>query len=93
MTDAVTVVACSSTYATKGGTPLGIGTSLFLITIGAILAFAVDVDLQVIDLRVTGLILAATGVVGLGLAIAFWQSWWGGWPTFSRRSEQGDPQL
>ena len=72
---------------------MGIGTSLFLIAIGAILAFAVDVDLEVLDLRVTGLILVATGVVGFGLAVVFWQSWWGGWPTFRRRTDQGDPSL
>ena len=70
---------------------MGIGTSLFLITIGAILAFAVEVDLEVLDLRVTGLILLATGVVGFGLAVAFWQSWWGGWPSLRRRNDDRDP--
>ncbi len=71
---------------------MGIGTSIFLIALGAILAFAVDVDLDVVDLRVTGLILAATGVVGLGFAVVFWQSWRGGWPAFRRRSD-GDPPM
>jgi hypothetical protein len=42
-----------------------IGTSLFLIAVGAILHFAVTVDLAGIDLQTAGTILMVVGVVGL----------------------------
>jgi hypothetical protein len=50
--------------------PVGIGTSLFLIAVGAILYFAVDASLQGIDIATVGLILMIIGV--LGLAISFY---------------------
>jgi Domain of unknown function (DUF6458) len=45
------------------------GTSLFLIAVGAILKFAVSWSVAGIDLRVAGLVLMIVGVVGLLLAI------------------------
>jgi hypothetical protein len=46
-----------------------IGTSLFLIAIGAILRFAVTVHLAGIDLQTVGVILMVVGVVGLVLGL------------------------
>lgn len=44
---------------------MGIGASVFLLAIGAILAFAVDYTLNGLDLNVVGVILMAAGVLGL----------------------------
>ncbi|MFI0357993.1 DUF6458 family protein [Actinomadura sp. 9N407] len=46
-----------------------IGGSLALIIIGAILAYAVDIDISGIDLRVVGIILMIGGLVGLIIGI------------------------
>jgi hypothetical protein len=62
---------------------MGIGTSIFMITVGAIMRFAVTVDTQGFDIHTAGVIV--TGAVGLLLAILFWESWWGGWPGGPRR--------
>jgi hypothetical protein len=50
-----------------------IGTSLFLIAVGAILRYAVHDSVKAIDLATVGLILMIVGVVGLilGLYMAF----------------------
>ncbi|MFN2503493.1 MAG: DUF6458 family protein [Acidimicrobiales bacterium] len=50
---------------------MGIGVSVFLIAVGAILAFAVDYAVSGIDLATVGWILMAAGVIGLLVAIAF----------------------
>lgn len=42
-----------------------IGSSIFLIALGAILAFAVQVRVSFVDLALVGYILMAVGVVGL----------------------------
>ena len=44
---------------------MGIGTSIFLLAIGAILAFAVTDAISGVDLTVVGYILMAAGAVGL----------------------------
>jgi hypothetical protein len=44
---------------------MGIGASVFLLAIGAILAFAVDYNLSGIDIHVIGFILIAAGILGL----------------------------
>jgi hypothetical protein len=44
---------------------MGIGASVFLLAIGAILAFAVDYNLNGVDINVIGWILMAAGVIGL----------------------------
>lgn len=72
---------------------MGIGVSLFLIAIGAILAFAVHVVLAGISLTTVGFILLAVGV--LGLIVALIMAGMGSGPGFRRTSsvEQtyGDP--
>ena len=51
-----------------------IGTSLFLIAVGAILKYAVTAHVAGIDLNVVGVILMVIGVVGLVLGLAMWFS-------------------
>ena len=54
---------------------MGIGASIFLIAIGAILAFAVDVSTRGLDLNMVGVILMIVGTLGLVLSMMFWSSW------------------
>jgi len=60
---------------------MGIGVSIFLIAVGAILAFAVDVATEGIDLNMVGVILMIVGGIGLLLSLLFWSTWggFGGW--------------
>lgn len=44
---------------------MGIGASIFLIVVGAILTFAINADVPNIDLGVVGVILMIGGAVGL----------------------------
>lgn len=44
---------------------MGIGVSVFLLALGAILAFAVNYSVNGVDIHVIGFILMAAGVVGL----------------------------
>lgn len=54
---------------------MGIGVSIFLVAVGAILAFAVETETRGIDLNVVGVILMIVGAVGLLLSMLFWSSW------------------
>lgn len=51
---------------------MGIGASIFLIAVGAILAFAVDVEVSGLDIAVVGWILMVAGVIGLILTMLVW---------------------
>jgi hypothetical protein len=51
---------------------MGIGVGIFLIVIGAIMAFALNVTVAGIDLDVVGWILMLAGVAGLILFFYFW---------------------
>jgi hypothetical protein len=53
---------------------MGIGGSIFLLALGAILAFAVDAQFSGIDINVVGYVLMAAGLVGLIITIWFWNS-------------------
>ena len=48
---------------------MGIGASIFLIAVGAILAFAVHWSIQGLDLAVVGYILMIVGVLGVALTL------------------------
>lgn len=50
---------------------MGIGASIFMIAAGAVLAFAVNVTVEGIELRTIGYILMAVGVVGLLLTMLY----------------------
>ena len=51
---------------------MGIGASIFLIALGAILTFAVHVDLGGLDINVIGWILMIVGVLGLVVTTLIW---------------------
>jgi hypothetical protein len=51
-----------------------IGTSLFLIALGAILKFAVTAHVAGVDLHVVGVILIIVGLAGLVLGLGMWIS-------------------
>lgn len=53
---------------------MGIGGSIFLLALGAILAFAVNAQISGIDINVVGWVLMAAGLVGLIVTIWFWNS-------------------
>jgi hypothetical protein len=51
---------------------MGIGVSVFLIAVGAILTFALNVQVGVVDLDVVGWILMGAGVLGLIVTMSIW---------------------
>jgi len=51
---------------------MGIGASIFLIVVGAILAFAVHATLAGLDIHVVGWILMLAGLAGLALFFVIW---------------------
>ena len=66
---------------------MGLGVGIFLVAVGAILAFAVNVDTaaQGVNLHTVGLILLGVGALGILLSMVFWSSW-GGPGAFRRRT-------
>ena len=66
---------------------MGFGASLFLIAVGAVLAFAVHVqNSSGFDINTIGVILLIVGGLGLILSLIFWSSWGG----FNRRDAAVD---
>ena len=57
---------------------MGIGVAIFLIAVGAILRFAVNVTTNGFDIHMVGDILMVVGVLGALFSLLFWSSW-GGW--------------
>lgn len=53
---------------------MGIGVSLVLIAIGAILAWAVNYHATGVDLNTVGGILMVVGIIGLLMSLLFWSS-------------------
>ena len=51
---------------------MGFGVSIFLLAVGAILAFAVDVQASGIDINTVGVILMLVGAIGLLASMFFW---------------------
>ena len=54
---------------------MGIGTSIFLIAAGAILKYAVNADIQGVEIQTVGTILLVLGIVGLVISILFATLW------------------
>jgi hypothetical protein len=48
---------------------MGIGVSVFLLALGAILTFAVQADISGLDIQVVGIILMVAGAIGLLLTM------------------------
>jgi len=53
---------------------MGIGGSIFLLALGAILAFAVNADISGLDINVVGYVLMLAGLIGLVITLWFWNS-------------------
>jgi hypothetical protein len=51
---------------------MGIGFSLFLLAVGAILAFAVDTQVNGIEIQTVGVILMVIGAIGLVVSVLIW---------------------
>jgi hypothetical protein len=56
---------------------MGIGTSIFLVAVGAILDFGIDLSTQGFDLHTIGAILMIVGGIGFIVSLVFWSSWGG----------------
>jgi hypothetical protein len=56
---------------------MGLGASLFLIAVGAILTWAVTAEASGVDIQVVGVILMIVGLIGFILSILFWSTWGG----------------
>jgi beta-lactamase regulating signal transducer with metallopeptidase domain len=56
---------------------VGIGVSLILIAVGAVLAFAVHVTTTGFNVNTVGYILLVVGAVGALISLVFWSSWGG----------------
>jgi hypothetical protein len=56
---------------------VGIGISLILIAVGAVLAFAVHMTTSGFNVNTVGYILLVVGAIGSLLSLMFWSSWGG----------------
>jgi hypothetical protein len=56
---------------------MGLPVSLILIAVGAVLAWAVNVDTNGFNLNTVGYILLIVGIIGALLSMVFWSSWAG----------------
>jgi hypothetical protein len=56
---------------------MGIGVSLLLVAVGAILIWAVDVSVSGLELKTIGVILLVVGAIGALLSVIFWSTWGG----------------
>jgi Domain of unknown function (DUF6458) len=63
---------------------MGIGVSIFLLAVGAILTFAVNASASGFNLDTVGIILMLAGALGLLLTLVFWSSF----SPWSRRRRQ-----
>jgi hypothetical protein len=52
---------------------VGIGVSVFLMAVGAVMTFALEVEAEGIDLDTVGIILMIVGALGLLLSLLFWR--------------------
>jgi len=56
---------------------MGIGVSLILIAVGAVLAWAVHASTSGFNIHTVGYILLVVGVIGILVSMMFWSSWGG----------------
>jgi Domain of unknown function (DUF6458) len=59
---------------------MGIGVSLILIAVGAVLTWAVETSVSGLDINAVGVILMIVGFAGLVISLVFWSSWGAGIP-------------
>jgi hypothetical protein len=68
---------------------MGVGISLILIAVGAILVWAVEAQVSGVDITAVGWILLIVGAAGALLSLIFWSSW-GGMGTHRRETVYRD---
>jgi hypothetical protein len=56
---------------------MGLGVSLILIAVGAVMAWAVHVNTTGFNINTVGYILLVVGIIGGLLSMIFWSSWAG----------------
>ena len=56
---------------------MGLGTSLVLIAIGAILEFSAPARTPGFNIHTVGVVLLLVGVLGILVSLVFWKSWGG----------------
>jgi hypothetical protein len=56
---------------------MGMGVSLLLVAVGAVLVWAVNATVSGIEIHTIGWILLAVGAIGALLSLIFWSSWGG----------------
>ena len=56
---------------------MGMGVSLLLVAIGAVLAFAIHVTGSGFNIHTIGIILLVVGAIGALMSMIFWSSWGG----------------
>jgi hypothetical protein len=71
---------------------MGLGVGIFLVAVGAILTWAVNVTTTGVDLQAVGVILMLVGGVGILLSMIFWSSWGGGRRTQITETTTTDPR-
>jgi hypothetical protein len=64
---------------------MGVGTSLVIFAVGAIMRFAISVTARGFNIHTVGVILMIVGGIGFLLSLAFWSSWGGFGGSSSRR--------
>jgi len=71
---------------------MGFGVGIFLVAVGAILAWAVNLDTGSagVNLHTVGYILLGVGALGILLSLVFWSTW-GGTASFRRRTTTNVP--
>jgi hypothetical protein len=69
---------------------MGLGVGIILIAVGAILAWAVNVETSGFNVNTAGYILLAVGCIATLLSLVFWSSW-AGPGYFSRREVVDEP--
>ncbi len=72
---------------------MGIGTSIFLIAVGAVLKFAVTTSISGIELATVGVILMVVGVLGLLISLFLMSQARDGTVTRRERVVERDPML
>lgn len=72
---------------------MGLGVGIFLLAIGAILTFAINVSTagSGVNIHTIGLILMGVGALGIVLSLIFWSSWAG--PGYRRRVSGPGPTV
>ncbi|HVM41323.1 MAG TPA: DUF6458 family protein [Acidimicrobiia bacterium] len=54
---------------------MAFGTSIFLIAVGAVLTYAIEADVEGVNLDAVGVILMIVGIIGFIVSALFFASW------------------